>query len=429
MLSGQGDNESAFDGSATDVTVEYLTIEDFVPPGDQGVVDHGSASDWTVAYDSIEYNAPGSAVMIGSHDTVTDNCLAWNGQYGFSAYVSSSSTSASSLTGGPSDITLTDNEISYNNTCNWDALSPDPVPSADQPSNCAGAGEESGCGCSGGGKFWRTDGADVADNYVHDNFGVGLWVDTNNTGFNISGNSFAGNWGEGLMYEVSYNAEITGNTFTDNAWGEGPDSTGTPTGAIYISESGGDSAVPGFSSGSLTISGNTFTNNWSGVVLWENSNRYCSDGSDPVCTLEDPSLFTITSCGDNLASAVANETTGSPPADYYDGCRWKTENVSVTNNVFSFDESAVPSCKGDSNGCGMNALFSNYGSDAPYKGYTIPLEICNDRDNVFSDNTYVGDWTFNAFNNVKVSWSEWSDGFKNAGYSIDPQDAGSTYSS
>ena len=25
----------------------------------------------------------------------------------------------------------------------------------------------------------------------------------------------------------------------------------------------------------FAITGNTFTNNWSGVILWENSNRFC----------------------------------------------------------------------------------------------------------------------------------------------------------
>ena len=33
------------------------------------------------------------------------------------------------------------------------------------------------------------------------------------------------------------------------------------------------------------ISGNTLVNNGGSVFLWQNSNRYCSDGSDMLCTL------------------------------------------------------------------------------------------------------------------------------------------------
>lgn len=59
--------------------------------------------------------------------------------------------------------TLTNNEISGNATYNWEQVDP-------------------GCGCSGGGKFWQTDGATVTGNYVYDNRNVGLWVDTDISG-------------------------------------------------------------------------------------------------------------------------------------------------------------------------------------------------------------------------------------------------------
>ena len=88
---------------------------------------------------------------------------------------------------GASNITMTGNEISGNNTDDWERRQP-------------------GCGCSGGGKFWEVKGATVTDNYVHDNHGVGLWADTNNSGFLFKGNYIADNDGEGLMYEASYNA-------------------------------------------------------------------------------------------------------------------------------------------------------------------------------------------------------------------------------
>jgi len=92
----------------------------------------------------------------------------------------------------------------------------------------------------------------------------------------------------GYMEEISYNFSITNNSFIDNAWGAGPTNPGFPTRAIYISESGGDSRVTSPLSGTAMISGNTFTDNWSGVVLWENADRFCSDGFDTPCTLINP---------------------------------------------------------------------------------------------------------------------------------------------
>lgn len=446
ILSGSGDHHYAFAAPASsspgDVTIEYLTIEDFTPPGANGAVNVNGGVGWTVKNDTIEHNSPGSGLMIGSDDDITGSCLTENGEYGFNAY---STDDTASLTGGIQNVTVTGNEISYNDTCNWEDVSPDPVPSADLPANCAGtsAGQFSGCGCSGGGKFWETDGANVTDNYVHNNFNVGLWADTDNTGFDWSGNYISDNAGVGIMEEISYNFSITDNTFVDNAWLAGAKNSRFPTGAVYISESGGDAQVPGAYSGTALISGNSFTDNWDGVVLWENANRYCSDGSDGVCTLVDPGVFTRASCAANLSTAVAGADTGSPSADYYDGCRWKTQNVSVTDNVFNLTPADITGCAPSSNVCGENAIFSEYGK-ATYSGAAVPTAIAFHQNNVFGDNTYAGPWTFMAWNQGNeddpVSFGAWSSpvtddcstaqevssGTCNSGFG---QDAGSVYNS
>ena len=58
----------------------------------------------------------------------------------------------------------------------------------------------------------------VTGNYVHNNIdSPGIWMDTDNAGFLVKGNYISGNDGEGLMYEISYNADIIDNTFVDNA--------------------------------------------------------------------------------------------------------------------------------------------------------------------------------------------------------------------
>jgi hypothetical protein len=425
VLSGQWVNNAAFVGTASGVTIEDLTVEFFDPPGGQGAVNHDSGEGWTIEGDTLEHNAPGAALMVGTDDTVKGSCLTANGEYGFDAYAT---TDVSSVTGGPSNVMITGNEISDNNTCNWEDVSPDPVPAAEVPADCPGtaAGQFDGCGCAGGGKFWQVDGATVTDNDVDDNFDVGLWADTDNTGFGVDADTFSGNWGPGWQEEASYNFSITGDTFSDNGWGAGASNSGFPTGAVYISESGGDARVPGPYSGTALVSGNSFKDNWGGVVLWENSNRFCSDGSDGVCTLVDPSVFTRASCAANLPTTASS---GDP--DYFDGCRWRTQNVRVTHNVFELTQSKVPGCELATNSCGQNALFSEYGSNAPYEGWVVPLTISDHQDDRFADNTYEGPWSFVAFNQGdRVTWAQWTGGFEDwngSGDSFGAQDAGSTY--
>ena len=156
ILDGRQDNLYAFGGSATGVTISYLTVQNFGGEGenqDQGVVNVNSASGWTVDHSTLKDNA-GAGIMLGSHNTLSHDCLADNQQYGFNAYSPN----------GPVDLVLKNNEIAGNDTYNWEAHSPD-------------------CGCTGGGKFWDVKNAVIENNWIHDNHSVGLWADTNNRGF------------------------------------------------------------------------------------------------------------------------------------------------------------------------------------------------------------------------------------------------------
>jgi len=303
------------------------------------------------------------------------------------------------------------------------------------------------CGCSGGGKFWDTAGATVADNYVHDNGFVGIWADTDNSGFDITGNYISGNWAEGIIYEVSYNASVTDNSFVDNAWGQGPSPAlgGFPDPGLYISESGSDSRVPGSYGTSFSVSDNAFVDNWGGVVIYENSNRACGITNDALCTLIDPSVYTLSSCAANIPGG---STSDSP--DYVDNCRWKSQNISVTDNVFSFTAGDIgPDCT-TANTCGYNGLFSEpgtmpgstydgtwpSGASYPYAGYSVPNNISNHQNNSFSDNTYCAgnssNWNFMGFaQGNAMTGAQWTTGESDAAASGDPfdaQDAGSTFS-
>jgi parallel beta-helix repeat protein len=390
IISGQNLNQSAFDGTASNVTIEYLTVQDFVSTEGQMVVNHDGGSNWNISYNTIQNNTGGAGVGLGPNTVVTGNCLTNNGEYGFSSICSG--TGCDALTGGPDNVTLSNNEISFN----------DSAGAYDQPGGIS-------CGCSGGGKLWEVNGADITGNYVHDNGNVGIWADTDNTGINISGNTISNNYAEGIIIEISYNFSITNNTLTHNMWAGGAAMAGQNIfPAIYISESGADSRVPGKLSGVAEVNDNTFTDNWSGITLWENSNRFCSDGSDNACTLVEPSVFTQASCAANLPTAVAGTSTGSPSADYYDGCRWKTQNVQVSGNVFKFTPANIPNCT-VANLCGFNGLFSNYGSTVPYTSVAVPTAIAFHQGNTFQNNTYTGPWNFWAWNfGNPITWGEWT---------------------
>jgi len=383
VLDGQQVNYYAFTGNASKVTISYLTIENFGTSGgnfDQGAVNHDSGSDWTIDHTTIENNA-GAGVMLGSGDRLLYDCLQKNQQYGFSAYSVS----------GPTHLTLANSEIAENATYNWEKHQP-------------------GCGCTGGGKFWKVNGAHIEDNWVHDNHGVGMWADTDNRGFNFARNYFDNNYGEALIYEISYNAQIMGNLFVHNGVELGPSSPGFPTPAVYISESGSDGRVATSYSRSFQITGNMFINNWSGIILWENSNRFCGspdNSSTGTCTLVDPAVANIKSC---TRSHLQHATPSHAP-DYYDLCRWKTQNVQVDDNVFAFNPSAVGSACTAAHGCGYVGVFSEAGSDpswSPFQGTAVEYHITFRQGNHFAANVYNGPWNFMALaDGQTVSWPAW----------------------
>jgi hypothetical protein len=377
ILDGRQDNLYAFGGSATDVTISYLTVQNFGGDGenqDQGVVNVNSVSGWTVDHSTLKDNA-GAGVMLGSRNTLSHDCLADNQQYGFNAYSQN----------GLANLVLKDNEIAGNDTFNWEAHSPD-------------------CGCTGGGKFWDVKNAVIENNWIHDNHSVGLWADTNNRGFEFRNNYISDNYDYGLIYEISYNAIIEQNTFVRNGLKSGPKGRGFPTSAIYISESGSDHRVRGNYGSTFLIAKNSFIDNWGGVILWENADRFCNspaNTSSGTCTLVDPSVATVKSCD----SANINRQ------PYYDDCRWKTQNVLVEDNLFSFKPSDIgPSCT-PANDCGFQGVFSEYGTYpnwSPYQKAAVEEHITYNQNNRFRANTYIGPWVFMVYEQGNVvNWTQW----------------------
>ena len=389
-IDGQGINEYAFEDALTGdlntqddhATIEYLTIQHFTAGNGEMVVGQGGSDGWTIKYNLVQDNPAGAGVGIGSNSTVENNCLYNNGDYGYSSL------------GGATNVRFDHNDVSSN----------DPT---DIPGGIAGAG-----------KFWVTTNVLFTDNYVHDNQGPGFWADTDNAGFLVSGNYFANNGGPTVVFEVSYNAQVTNNTMVGNAWKEvqSNESPSFPAQAIYISESGSDSRVKSnYNAGPFLIANNVLSQNWGGIVLYQNSDRVCGFSSDAICTLINPAVYTLSSC---KAHITASSSPSDNP-DYYDNCRWKTQNVAVTHNLITFEPDSLPnvyvggeSCTtANAQGatfCGYSAIFSTYSSIAAYPGATEPLAISDQQGNSFSSNSYSGPMGYIAFNQgEQVTWARW----------------------
>ncbi|MEU4346024.1 right-handed parallel beta-helix repeat-containing protein [Streptomyces sp. NPDC023838] len=384
VLDGHKTNQYAFGGAAGDVTIRYLAVQGFVAPQNEGVVNHDSADGWVIEHTTIQYNS-GAGLMAGARQQVRASCLRGNGQYGMNAYKN----------GGPiSGLVVEGNEIVGNNTDEWERRKP-------------------GCGCTGGVKFWAVNGADVRGNWVHDNRGTGLWADTNNNDFRIEDNVLEANDGAALIYETSYNAVIRNNTIRRNNWVEGRkyadrgDTFPYPT--VYLSESGGEPRIRARTD-KIEIYRNVLENNWSGITLWENADRFCNSPAN-------------TSSGDCTLLVRHSDRCARPAiaaAPLYTDCRWKTQRVDIHNNRFALDTSVVD-CTVK---CDRMAVLANYGTYpdwSPYQGEQVAEAITLKQHNRWHDNVYIGPWKFIAHDPSRVlDLGQW----QGTPYQ---QDAGSTF--
>jgi hypothetical protein len=250
-------------------TWEYLTVENYasgVNSSVMGNIDGGGRDSGDVyKYDTIgpnEYAYTGSSTAPALN---TDKAPGQGGGYAIDAQ-SFTTIEYDCITrdaqGGVNisdavDTRILNNEFSYNGLGEY----PD--------GSGAGASPHS-CGCSSNlGKIFYSLNTDIIGNYIHDGYHNGLWIDTNESGDDISRNYIASNWSQGIMYESSYNANISDNTLYGNGWpshglwpagyhggtcfnnvpcqyGFGADTAeggGLNYPAIYLPNSGGDSAL------------------------------------------------------------------------------------------------------------------------------------------------------------------------------------------
>ena len=346
IIDGSGSQQVAFglNDHATGVTLEYLTIQHFTGPQNNGIVNQGQGATWTIQYNTIENNPDtmggADGIMIGDGDMVRYNCLTGNGQTGISA-------------DGAKNFTVDHNEVSM---------------------NAVGYEAKYNCGCSGGMKFFTSTGGTITNNWIHDNGSVGLWVDTNNSFYLIEGNVIETSEDEAIMYEISYNAVIRNNVLSGNGISGNASTSDFPEPAIYVSESGGYDAGAAVVMGGvdvngvLLITGNTLLDNADGVVLYQNATRCC--GTKDGCT----------SCSGGTSPLYME-------IDADGNQRWNTQNVTVSSNTFTYDSSGT--CTADSSKnqyCSVQAMFSTT--------QAIDQAIAFHQNNLFKDNTYSGPWMF-----------------------------------
>ena len=557
-------------------TYEYLTVENYAAPenGDvmgEDVSGYPEEND-VFKYDTIgpnqygySYNAPpgrgessggGYGIGAGSYSIIEHNCITRNAQGGINS-------------SGAAGLNISGNEISWNGLGEY----PDTVGTGASPH---------ACGCSGGMKVFLSINARVVDNWVHDNYNVGVWFDYENTGANISQNYISSNWSRAIAYEAGYNANISDNTLTGNGWasdgkwpagyhggtcfsgvsctvGNGPTAgTGYPFATIYAQNSMGNAtlgadtihipstvSVPGCSSnctiksdysGHLYIENNRIYNDFGGVMVYADLNRYPGDiDNDETCSTQyaffgqenDPTYYTdrhllitnsdttisghavtstngtealchdfnttgnstydnqpqtsskaplvgelvydqksgkylgqittVTSdrqftlndspgnesgaslviskrggCGpaDYYGAGSPGQTSGSPPARYWDNCLYGAKNYTIKGNQFYLDASTVTPCTG-SNGCGgMAAIAFRPGIPVLMRYWWQYTNLIADStsalNNVWSGNSYTwegggpGGWDFVAGDQGHVvSRSDWQRTYH--------QDSGSTF--
>jgi hypothetical protein len=395
ILDGKNNNQYAFSGGASNVRIAYLEVRNFgrgLDNNNEGVINHDAGTGWVMEYLNA-HNNDGAAVFIGNENTVRYSCLKDNGQYGFSMYKDQVEGDSAIK-----DIVIDHNEIVGNNQDNWEAL-------------------EVGCGCTGGGKFWDVEGARVTNNYVHHNLSVGLWADTNDIDFLFDSNWVEQNSGEGIWYEISYNATISRNVLKRNNWTSGNNNTGSPAPAIYISESGGDSRLQATTSGStdLRIQHNLLEDNFSGISIYENSNRFCNSNGNTSKTYCTP-FVTPTIIPSPYNFAYPNPINATHPcytnisdAPYTANCRWHSKNVQVSNNEFRFTKANVP-CAGTF--CGVQSLFATGANNIPwapaaYNTQNIQNNVMFNNNNKFFNNSYIGDWRFIKGSGEGINWDTW----------------------
>jgi Ca2+-binding RTX toxin-like protein len=320
-----GKQTYAFQGNATNVTIENLVIEKYDPQIQYGAIRGGQ--NWTIQNNEVRLNyAAGITATDGSQ--IIGNYVHDNGELG--------------IAGVGNNILVQGNEMAANGY--WSRI--DPLWEA------------------GGLKFSNTNNLVVRGNYVHDNNGTGLWTDTDNINTLYENNVVVHNAINGISHEISYDAIIRNNTVIGNGygdtrgWGWGADiniqnsqnvqvygnqvdMTGGGNGIVLIQQNRGSGAYGPYTTTGNQIHDNIIVDhdghgyiggfadyNQSGMLnggnTWSNDQYFMSDGG---------SRFQWGGSKTFAQFKTAAHETGSISQSYYDTSGWPGESVTGGGTV------------------------------------------------------------------------------------------------
>jgi len=198
-------------GGAVKVVVRDLTVEKYAEAAQQGAIETNDG--WVIENVTTQLNGGQGITMLGAGPRLSHSRVLTNGQIGVGANGSDGTVGY----GHAANAVVVDNtEIAYNNFKNFDY------------------GWE-----AGGTKFWQTNGSVIAHNWVHHNYGPGLWDDGFNDNIVFSGNLIEDNDQNGIFHEIGGRATIVDNLIRRNGGTDGSlgdaDPIQTCRGAICIS--------------------------------------------------------------------------------------------------------------------------------------------------------------------------------------------------
>jgi parallel beta-helix repeat protein len=222
VFDGNG-KQFAFKSGAPNVTIKGFEITGYTPANKEAVVMPIDAGfNWRVEGNEIHHNAQVGVKAIRGIEIV-GNDIHHNSRYG--------------IMGSGPDVLVLDNEIAYNS--------------------------EKATTDSGGTKFVLTTNLVLRGNNVHDNNGVGLWVDINNVNALIEGNVTKNNDWSGIYIEISCGGVIRNNRVEGNGFGDKY--------PAWMSGAG----IQVDNSPNVTVSGNRVSGNAKGIggVHWDHPNR------------------------------------------------------------------------------------------------------------------------------------------------------------
>jgi hypothetical protein len=179
-LDGGGLTPHAFDGDANhvnDVVIRDLVVQHFDTPLQLAALDRSPGLRWLIERNEVAYNS-GVGIEVFSAGTARGNHVHDNGQLGLFAFRADGAT-------------IVGNEIDHNNTGlhdqAWEA---------------------------GGIKVAQTKNLVVRDNYIHDNWGKGVWLDTADSSYLVEANRITNNSSSGIKLEKVGSGKVLRNVVT-----------------------------------------------------------------------------------------------------------------------------------------------------------------------------------------------------------------------